>query len=347
MKRSLRAICLTAALMVAWASSAAAGKLNASFETAQAVTSALYRNGGLVGRIQIKAGKINVQQQTVKISAAVTLIADGKTKNVFARSVRLTRADGETLTGTLAFKPPVGEMAFAMAANGQFTLANAAYEAREASIGGILPTDSATFQVMDYSRPVVEAGYEVLEEFVPRPEPNDCDDWTSCRWPLTEGEPVYVNPKTGKWTFAPAARFGLAKASPAIEDEDDEEYEDDEMYEDGEGHKDGEVYYVMPDCMDCPVWGGPYWLSVHSPKDDGNAPNYCALKLTYTPKTGLFKGSFKLYTWNRPMYGTASNVRPKLKKHTVNVIGLVVNGRGIGTASCKKPSAGPWNVKVE
>ena len=69
--------------------------------------------------------------------------------------------------------------------------------------------------------------------------------------------------------------------------------------------------------------------------------NLSGLKLTYTPKAGTFKGSFKVYA----LQGTGTSRR--LKSYTVNVTGVVVNGVGYGTAMCKKPAAGPWPVTVE
>ena len=70
--------------------------------------------------------------------------------------------------------------------------------------------------------------------------------------------------------------------------------------------------------------------------DDPKKPNLSGMKLTYTPKTGMFKGSFKLY----------ANQGGKLKKTTVNVNGFVVEGVGHGKATTKKPAA-EWDVRVE
>ena len=74
--------------------------------------------------------------------------------------------------------------------------------------------------------------------------------------------------------------------------------------------------------------------------DDPKKPNLSGLKLTYTPKTGVFKGSFKLYA-------AAEGAKPKLKSYKVDVIGFVVDGVGYGEATMKKPSAGPWTVIVK
>lgn len=68
--------------------------------------------------------------------------------------------------------------------------------------------------------------------------------------------------------------------------------------------------------------------------------NRSALKLTYTTKTGVFRGSFKAYAL------VETNGKKKVVKYTVNVIGLVVDGQGQGEATCKRPAAGPWPVTV-
>ena len=78
---------------------------------------------------------------------------------------------------------------------------------------------------------------------------------------------------------------------------------------------------------------------------DPKKPNLSGLKLSYTPKTGLFKGSFKLHATNEAV--TQAGKSPKLKKYTVNVIGFIVDGKGIGQASIKKPVSGPWSVTME
>ena len=64
------------------------------------------------------------------------------------------------------------------------------------------------------------------------------------------------------------------------------------------------------------------------------------MKLTYTPKKGTFKGSFKMYALEGAGKAT------KLKKYTVNVTGLVVDGVGYGVAISKKPAAS-WAVTVK
>lgn len=62
--------------------------------------------------------------------------------------------------------------------------------------------------------------------------------------------------------------------------------------------------------------------------DDPKKPNRSGLKLTYTTKSGTFKGSFYVYC----------NLGTKLKKYTFKVNGVVVDGVGTGLAVCSKPS---------
>ena len=70
--------------------------------------------------------------------------------------------------------------------------------------------------------------------------------------------------------------------------------------------------------------------------DDPKKPNLSGMKLSYTPKTGMFKGSFKVYALN----GT------KLVKYTMNVTGVVIDGVGYGKATCKRPAVS-WSMKVQ
>ena len=69
--------------------------------------------------------------------------------------------------------------------------------------------------------------------------------------------------------------------------------------------------------------------------NDPAKPNLSGLKLTYTPKKGTFKGSFKVH----------AVLGGKLKKYTLNVNGVVVDGTGSGQATCRKPSVA-WPVTV-
>ena len=66
--------------------------------------------------------------------------------------------------------------------------------------------------------------------------------------------------------------------------------------------------------------------------------NPAGLKLTYTAKTGTFKGSFKVYA-------VTDAGRPK--KYTANVTGAVLGGVGYGTATIKKVGAVPVVIEEE
>ena len=68
--------------------------------------------------------------------------------------------------------------------------------------------------------------------------------------------------------------------------------------------------------------------------------NLSGLKLTYTPKKGTFKGSFKVYALQ------SAGGSKKLKKYTISVNGAVVDGCGYGFATSKRPALA-WPVSVE
>ena len=107
----------------------------------------------------------------------------------------------------------------------------------------------------------------------------------------------------------------------------------------------GTIEELLPDGEPVRVKGGKwvfdkaasikYAKGVLSGDNDSKKPNLSAMKLTYTPKTGLFKGSFKLYA----LQGG------KLKKFTVKITGVVVDGEGTGVAKLAKPSV-TWSVEV-
>ena len=77
---------------------------------------------------------------------------------------------------------------------------------------------------------------------------------------------------------------------------------------------------------------------------DPAKPNVSALKLTYAHKTGIYKGSFKLYATNAG--SIPPNKAPKLKKYKVNVFGFVLGTEGDGLGTLKRPAA-TWRVWVK
>ena len=72
----------------------------------------------------------------------------------------------------------------------------------------------------------------------------------------------------------------------------------------------------------------------------GGKTNLSGMKLAYTPKKGTFKGSFKVYALE------GEGKAKKLKKCTIKVSGVVVDGVGYGTATCNAPALN-WAVTVE
>ena len=72
----------------------------------------------------------------------------------------------------------------------------------------------------------------------------------------------------------------------------------------------------------------------------GDGSNPSGMKLTYTAKKGTFKGSFKVYALE------GEGTKTKLKKYTIKVAGVVVDGVGYGVATCKNPAV-TWSLTVE
>ena len=114
--------------------------------------------------------------------------------------------------------------------------------------------------------------------------------------------------KNGKWTFAKAASVKWAKPKKGA---------------------------ALPELYDEAAGKG---LIIDTSK---GKTNLSGLKLAYTPKKGTFKGSFKLYELQ------GDGRMTKLRKYTMKVNGIVVDGKGTGFATCRKPMVSGWPVRVE
>lgn len=120
---------------------------------------------------------------------------------------------------------------------------------------------------------------------------------------LPSGEPVYA--KNGKWAFSKVSGVKVK----STKDRETKEYFNELIVDEGK---------------------------------DGSKTNHSGIKLTYTPKTGGFKGSFKIYAIEE----NEKTGKWKLRKYTVIVTGFVVDGVGYGIAICKKPPAS-WPITIE
>ncbi len=274
------------------------------------VTQALPSPYHVRGVFQLKCGKVN-KKGIAKVSATLTGV-DGKKTRFKAQSV--TVADGAV---TIPFRYsencllPVS--VYGDEFDGHMTDLNGValdggLGVRNASVGGIVNADTLKFSVHDFAF-TADAGFSALEWLVPG---TMLDEDYSC---LKEFEAVHVNRTTGKWTCgkpvtAKIIQYRPGKPAPLCCIDEDSSY-----------------YYLNVAC-DCNM-----------------ESNLSSLKLTYTPKTGLFKGSFMIYATDKDPY--AANVKAKLKKYKAVVSGVVVNGVGFGQASVKKPASGPWPVVIE
>ena len=72
---------------------------------------------------------------------------------------------------------------------------------------------------------------------------------------------------------------------------------------------------------------------------DPRRTNRSALKLTYTPKKGTFKGTFKVYVLE------TSGTKPRLMKHAAKVTGIVEGSVGYGRAEIRKIGTFPVSIR--
>lgn len=248
------------------------------FTRLQEVKGALYdADGRLVGTVLLKFGKMG-SKGTVKVSAAATMM-DGK--KISSRSRKFERQDGR-MRGWIDFKAPILSMDFAEGTNGTFTLKNAAYSMKEASVGGVLAAKSLLFNAAMDSVPDFAAAGKLLVEALP-----------------TNVHIAVVNGTKWQCGKAPSLKY----------------------------RKDRET--------------GTYKLDGLG---DPSKPNVSGLRLSYAWKTGIYKGSFKLYTTTADT--TPPNRAPKLKKHTVNVFGFMIDAAGEGRGTLKRPAAS-WRTWVK
>ena len=151
-----------------------------SFSRAQSVNGALYgMDNRIIGVMQVTVGRID-RKGDVKVSATATLLNG---KKVSAKAVTLTRMMDGALSGTLVFKtPPLGSMAFAMAADGVFTLQGGGCTMGSAVVGGVAVSGGKFTLDKDFT---LAQPWELQTKFLP-----------------------YEVPYTvvgGKWKFAKAA----------------------------------------------------------------------------------------------------------------------------------------------
>lgn len=279
-----------------------AGKLDNSFLRAQVVNGALYTGFTLAGSIQVKAGRINASRGTIRFTAVATLLTDGKVKKFTAKAATLALAADGTLSGTLVFKAPINEMLFNMTADGNFTLSNASYAMSESAVGGEL-YKTAYFTFEEY-----DGGYaNDLREFEDDERYMDVATYERYHkiYDAFYRTPIYMNGR--RWTFEKNATVRWANKWGGTE------------------------WPIVPTCS-CPWW----YLNT-----DGGKTNVHWLRLSYAYKTGIFKGSYNIYS-------TADNDAEgnvKGKKIKANVIGIVIDG--IGYAMVSANGLGSWNVIIK
>ena len=93
-----------------------------AFKKAQVVNGALFEAKRVAGTVQVKFSKLS--KGFVSVSAAATLLSG---KKVSAKAVKVPLSGANTLSGTLVFKAPIGDLAFSVDASGEFRLESDLY----------------------------------------------------------------------------------------------------------------------------------------------------------------------------------------------------------------------------
>ena len=261
------------------------------------------------GTAQLKCGKAN-KKGIAKVSLTITPF-NGKKRLYKSVSVDVSQGGAvEVSWPQQKYRVAIdGDEFFGEPIYGESRPACSPNAVWNADVGGALRGEAASFSVRDFSFPA-DKGFSVLDGLVPQYTWDGSGDGA---------EPVFVNKATGKWSFrkSMAAKFiKYLKGMPSVA------------------------------CCDAP--DGFYVLNLECDCRAGEINN-SSLKLTYNPKTGIFKGSFLIYAVEQAVVENLIGLqrKPTLKKYKANVTGVVVDGKGYGQAICKKPAAGPWAVAIE
>ena len=148
-------------------------------------------------------------------------------------------------------------------------------------------------------------------------------------FPLDGGSPTFANFYDSNWTASLSGGSYALSDGEHVFDFDEPDYRDYLASVDGfDVAPVGAVFTVKRSKWDAGKTVGRLKVVNGVPTVTGTSSpsNLSALKLTYTAKSGLVKGSFKLYYMN----GT------KLKNDTVTVTGVVVDGKLFGSGTIKK-----------
>lgn len=282
---------------------------------AMTLSGVVYRSSDLIGIVELKLGKVNLKKDTSKVSGSVMTL-DGKKHAIKAFSV--TGISDTTPKAVSLDVKDFGTMAITIGGT-QFAGSMGTYHVQSATVGGNLDRDFLLVEVQINDLTMFNG--HILQELLPNSvigavgmdfalveawiEDLREYDWDLFQtfFPNADGVKRSGN---GKWSFERATSVKFSK----VKDPTSMRYPEYFYPESGKGLIVGE----------------------------GNNPS--GLKLTYTPKRGSFKGSFKVYALE------GERGQTKLKNYTVKVSGVVVGGVGHGMATYKKPALA-WSVMVK
>jgi hypothetical protein len=275
------------------------------FNKSQTFMGAFLTTGyGVVGSVTIKVGKKSAKN-TTRVTATVIRYETGR--KVTGKGTLTINDDGSAESDDMVFKfndekRPDDTMRMKVQPDGTFEMKGAHYLVEATQVGGALTVENLTFSVRGF-----DGNSAVFS--LPRAQAGAAV--------ITEALPVsftFPLDKQGRKFAIPSGQF--LKYQPAR----------------------GDVRAAA--ILRQTEVAGSRRLKMYELVGLGDSnPNKSKLKLSYAHKTGLFKGSFYVYTTTGYNYinngGTREVGKPKLTKMSVKVVGIVMAGRGFGMATLK------------
>lgn len=280
-----------------------------------------YGTEGIRGTCVLKCGKVN-KKGLAKVSLKISPF-DGKKITYRSTAVNVTSGGPITVRWNGAYQVTIendGSFSGEPIYNGERPACspNSVWSAR---VGGKLPGTTAYFTMTNLQPFDLGDGWKALPSLMPWID--GCYGWEDVgsftgffdERPIKSCERININASTGRWSCDRAKAVKVSKV----------------VYVPGKG---------VPICCPAPETAGTYYCLQLPKSGCDNYGNLSKLKLTYNMKHGTFKGTFKIYASKLYVYECLAPqpYKPKLKKVSAKVSGVVIDGEGIGSSVTPRSS---------
>ena len=274
----------------------------AAFAAAQTLAGSVYdAQGTLIGRVELKVGRMNKSARTLKISGKI-IKPNGK--KLSASSVTVVVGSNNAFSCTLAFGGEVGNVAVKVAGvDAKFTAAvsSAGCTLTDCAVGGELEDGEMVFSYKGKTTPTLPTGFVFLLSESSWKMTATVSQGTKITFAKASSPKVVSTSRSSKVTLN--AKTIISKLVTSIL----------------------RKFTIINFFFDLFKVGTSTNSSDKYAVTGLDGENVRALKLRYTKKTGTLKGSYQIHILK--YNGTK---KPKLKKLSMSVSGFVFDGVGTG-----------------